>query len=189
MPIKNSLAGLTYQTPITIVSEQPIYKGKTDNLRSYSFWNNSQQWRVRLNFLLHTPADQRRLWALRIRTLTENLKIDIPQIDSKEWPSDLSAAEQQAGETLITVANTEAIEEGLYLNFDGHTKLYIIKEVISATEFLIFPSLVSDIPADTDIELNEPTLLAYQEDASQISLEYVNGLLVRATIEFSERLI
>lgn len=96
-----------------------------------------------------------------------------------DWETGITGREAStaatAGATQFEVSDTTDIQEGMFLNFAGHSKMYMVTG-ISGFNVEIFPELHADVALDENVILDSPSVEAELPPELKRSAQFSSSL-------------
>ena len=194
---------LNYTTPLTINSRERIFRSETINLKTQTVGNGAQRWDLVITL---EPATTRggtnAAAALAVHRSTNGFSrsftMEMPQhlgttaTGSTTTDGDPAASVpadrvNQSGDSTVIVHTGATASVGRFISFgnDG-SKVYQVTGTTSTT-ISIFPALIEDLADDTTVNLSPMITAFYAQDGVE-GVTYVEGILVRATLNVVEAL-
>lgn len=137
-------------------SEQNVASSESRNMITLNRTLPGHRWSGRFGIQV-LPFDVRaaRAWFYGLQRDDANVTYSDP-----DWATSITgrsaSAAATSGATQFQISDQAGIEPGMMLNFSGHSKLYMVRDV-SEFDVLIFPELHADVALDEPLVLDEPT--------------------------------
>ena len=195
--------GLRYIHPVEVISMDNDSVSDTINLVRHTFRNDSQRWTMTISLepVAGDSAAASRLAVHRAQNKFVNtFAVEMPQHNGSPATGALSSisvdGDHDAGSDSISVDGaTGAVEIGVgrFITFDGHDKVYMVTgdlsltDVDSSGDLTIYPPLVGDIDDDSTIDFSPDIMVRYDTN-ERLGVRYMNGTLVRETVNLVEAL-
>lgn len=175
-----------FAAPINIISNQPVFKTETVNLRQIVSSFNVHRWELEAN-ILPTNNSSNFLVHSVSKGYAQTIYLRMPQVYRNGLIlSDVAAitvgtggAVKGASTFLVQNNATKRIAEGEFINIGAATKVYlVISTTTDGSSITVYPALRAAINLNDNIAYGSKCSMAARYDtASQLGIKYKDGIL------------
>ena len=169
--------------PMMVRSNTPIFASDTLSLKRYVNTRPSQRWEIESNIVPLTSGASDLMVNMVTKGYTETLQIVIPQIIDAQRRRTATTGVTASGNingTSITISNPSGlIPKGSFVNFVGHSKVYMLRDDISSAGVVnIYPAL-QDTLVNASMYYQEDVLMdCYYETEIAMGMSFIDGILM-----------
>jgi hypothetical protein len=195
--IENGVVKVRFVTPMSVVSNQPVFVADSLSLKRQVISQGVQRWEIETNlepsnnsadFLLHSVSNG----------YEKVFDIQVPQVykrygntDSAEIVSVSSNA--AVGDDTISVVSNGTLSKGEFIRFTNHDKLYLLMSDLTTggnSNVKIFPKLRSSVPLNTVVVIGKSVVMKARYGLNTVlGISYIDGVLSDpGTVTFIEAL-
>jgi hypothetical protein len=183
--IENGVVTVRFVTPMSVVSNQPVFVADTLSLKRQVLSQGVQRWEISTNlepsnnsadFLLHSVTNgYDQVFDIQVpqvfrRSINTNTATDVRTINTSA-----------AGLSSISVSINGTLNKGEFIKFTNHDKVYLLLNTLtvnSNTILNLFPPLKNSVPDNTPILTGKAVLMKARYDTSTaLGISYVDGVL------------
>jgi hypothetical protein len=195
--IENGVVTVRFVTPMSVISNQPVFVADTLSLKRQVLSQGVQRWEIITNvepsntsadFLLHSVTNG----------FDKVFDIQMPQVYRRAGNTNTVSLLRTNEEMLpnsnnIIVNSNGVLNKGEFIKFSNHDKVYLVLNTITAGNDItlnIFPNLIKPVPINTIILTGKDVILKARYDtATTIGISYIDGILSDpGTVGFTEAL-
>lgn len=174
-----------FVTPLSIISNVPVFSADTLSLKRNSQRRPSQRWEISTKLMpLSTTANDLFVMFV-INGTVDSFKIRTPQntgsVKNRSGSGTCAlGASGISGDNSITIAATSnVIPKGTFIKFSDHAKVYLTTTTKSSNIVNIFPSLRQNVTNGTTFKwLDDVDMTVILDDSSIIGMSYTDGVLM-----------
>jgi hypothetical protein len=195
--IENGVVTVRFVTPMSVVSNQPVFVADTLSLKRQVLSQGVQRWEISTNL---EPSNNSADFLLHSVTNGYDTVFDIQVPQVFRGSSEKSTATvirtnflNPVNSTIIDCSVNGTLLKGEFIKFINHDKIYVVLNTItnsSSAQLQIYPSLRVQVPENTIILTKEDVLMKCRYDTSTVlGITYIDGILSDpGTVGFIEAL-
>lgn len=174
--IKIGTGVIKFVTPMTIKSNQPVFVADSITLKRYAVSLEAQRWEIETN-IMPSNSDAEFLIHSVLNGFNTIFDVEMPQVyrGSGTLVTGSTSASGASGTYSVTVGSSTQLRTGDFISFSGHSKVYLITQIVSNT-LTVFPRLKSS-SLGTLYYGNNTVMKARYDTDSMIGISYVDGIL------------
>jgi len=195
--IENGVVTVRFVTPMSVVSNQPVFVADTLSLKRQVLSQGVQRWEISTNlepsnnsadFLLHSVTNG----------YDQVFDVQVPQVFKRSGETSTATTVRvnslnAANSSTISCNVNGTLLKGEFIKFINHDKVYILLNNVttsSTAQLQIYPSLRSQVPANTLIATKQNVIMKCRYDTSTaLGITYIDGILSDpGTVGFIEAL-
>jgi hypothetical protein len=195
--IENGVVKVRFVTPMSVVSNQPVFVTDSLNLKRQVVSQKVQRWEITTNlepsnnsadFLLHSVTNG----------YDQVFEIQTPQVYKKTSVINTATSitvnnSFNAGLNEIFVSSNGNLEKGEFIKFSNHDKIYLLLNNITSspnTALKIFPALTEDVILGNLVLSGKQSIMKVRYDLNTtLGISYIDGVLSDpGTVTFIEAL-
>jgi hypothetical protein len=183
--IENGVVTVRFVTPMSVVSNQPVFVADTLSLKRQVLSQGVQRWEIVTNlepsntsadFLLHSVTNG----------YDQVFDIQVPQVFRRGGNSNTATIIQTINNQLVNsntiqVSSNGVLNKGEFIKFTNHDKIYLVLNTITTstnTSLQLFPSLRVAVPNNTLMLTGKDVVMKARYDTSTtLGISYVDGIL------------
>ena len=190
--------GLRYTTPLSITSEERVFKSETLNLKVQTNASQASRWRIQVG--LEPTRTGSNVGALQAHKAVNGVHSSFPMKMPQHYEvqststevlvTDSVGANHEAGvDTVKVVTNgTISINAGSFISFGSFPKVYVVTEgTTTSGDIKIFPPLVDTVENLTSVNLSPDILVRYSNE-DNTTMNVVDGIIVKTSLDVTEAL-
>jgi ribosomal protein S28E/S33 len=195
--IENGVVTVRFVTPMSVVSNQPVFVADTLSLKRQVLSQGVQRWEISTNlepsnnsadFLLHSVTNG----------YDQVFDVQVPQVFKRSGETSTATTVRvnslnAANSSTISCNVNGTLLKGEFIKFTNHDKVYILLNNVttsSTAQLQIYPSLRTQVPENTLILTKKEVIMKCRYDTSTaLGITYIDGILSDpGTVGFIEAL-
>jgi len=175
----NKLLGLS--TPLILRSNQPVYASDSLSLKRSVAKRPVQRWEISCEGVKFNGGERYFFTELMAKGFTQAYKLTFPQLNPAR--PIFTESTHNVGNTAIAGASTLSIsgtiEQGSFVRFGNHTKIYVIlNDITNGGIAQIYPPLIQEVPSGTTMYYEQKTFGYFYLNTDSIQgITYEDGML------------
>jgi hypothetical protein len=183
--IENGVVTVRFVTPMSVVSNQPVFVADTLSLKRQVLSQGVQRWEISTNlepsnnsadFLLHSVTNG----------YDKVFDIQVPQVFKKSGETSTATVVQvnfaaAANSSTISCNINGSLLKGEFIKFSNHDKVYIVLNTVSSSisaQIQIYPPLRKPVSDSTLMLIKQEVVMKCRYDLSTaLGITYVDGVL------------
>lgn len=180
--IDNGVVSARFVAPMSVISNQPAFATDSLSLKRQTVSQDAQRWEITTNL---EPSDNSADFLVHsvINGYNNSFTIQMPQVfrrnggtTSTNCTVNLNAVK---GNTQVSVTTNKLISKGEFIQFQNHSKVYLVKSNRDKNGFLeLYPALRQDVPNTTVVLFGDNVRMSVRYDLdTALGITYVDGVL------------
>lgn len=180
--IVNGVVAIGFCAPLAIKSNQPAFVSDSLNLAQYVARQKAQRWEITTGLMPSNDSSDYLCHSTK-HGFDIPFDIEMPQVRRAVQVTSASKAEINtnaiAGAQTVSAQITGRIQAGEFIQFENHTKVYLLMNDVSSTSVLeIQPPLRRPMPVGTKIFVGKQVKMRCRyELATSLGITYTDGIL------------
>ena len=180
--IDNGVVVTRFVAPISIISNQPAFATDSLSLKRQTVSQDAQRWEITTNL---EPSDNSADFLVHsvVNGYNNAFTIQMPQVFRRNGGTTSTLCSTTLnttkGNTSVSVTTNKLIAKGEFIQFQNHSKVYLVKSNRDKNGFLeLYPALRQDVPLNTVVLFgNNVRMPVRYELDSALGITYVDGVL------------
>lgn len=190
--MKYYFEGYEILTPLSIISNEPVFDADTINLKKQRASQNAQRWELSFSIATNNPTD---ILVNSLVGFDQTKTMIMPQLTTAAKLLSLSSAPLvsstfSSGASTITVnaaGITGILPKGYFIKFSNHNKIYMTTSEIdfslsnTTVNVGIYPSLKQSVNSSSSLLTGNSVTLTYFREINDLrGIRYDDGILASA---------